>query len=345
MCYENPSTGFGRAARAIAVCCAIGLLSACAPSSQAPAMAPQADLTFPDAVVRKDLRFPCGPAVTCAGWLYLPPGAGRPPVVVMGNGFSGTRDVGMPVFAETFARHGLAAFAFDYRYFGASGGSPRQLINPWDQLDDWRSALAFVRTLDQIDGKRLAIWGTSMGGGLVLITGAADPDVRAIVAQVPAVDADADPDGLEVGLGWGIRLLFTAWADLIASIWSDEPMTIAAFAPSGEFGMLVDDQSYSDIQPMIPQQTTWQNSIAARSFTTFDDYNPAVAWADVRVPTLVVATRDDRLAPFSAVEAFAASNPNVTLETFEGGHFDIYQAPTSDWAAPLEAGFLKDVLK
>jgi hypothetical protein len=58
----------------------------------------------------------------------------------------------------------------------------------------------------------------------------------------------------------------------------------------------------------------------------------------------VLATRDDRLAPFDAVEAFAASNANVTVESFEGGHFDIYQPPVSDWAAQREIEFLTELL-
>jgi len=326
----------------------VGLFAACtlalgcSPSSQAPAPGVTGPVTFADGVVREDLRFPCG-ATTCAAWLYRPVAVEQPPVVVMGNGFSGTRDIGMPVFAQAFARKGFAAFAFDYRYFGASGGSPRQLVDPWMQLEDWRAALAFVRTLDAVDAERLALWGTSMGGGLVLVIGAEDPNVSAIVAQVPAVDTDVEPEGPQVSLSWGVRLLFTAWFDLLRSAFADDAVLIPAFAPSNEFGMIVDDQSYQDIQNLAG--TTYHNAIAARSFTTFDEYNPALAWAEIGVPTLLVATRQDRLAPFEAVEACAAANSNVSVETFEGGHFDIYQTPLSGWASEREALFLAEVFE
>jgi pimeloyl-ACP methyl ester carboxylesterase len=258
----------------------------------------------------------------------------------MGHGFSGTRDVVLPAFAEGFARRGLAAFAFDYRYFGASGGSPRQLVDPWMQLEDWRAALGYVRTLDAVDSDRLAIWGTSMGGGLVLSVGAEDAGVSAIVAQVPAVDESAEAEGPEISVGWFVRLLFTAWADLLRSIVADDALLIPAFAPPGEFGMIVDDVSYADFQKVLPPESTYRNAIAARSFTTFDEYDPAVAWDGIRVPTLVVASREDRLAPFAGVEKFAAANDQVVVEAFEGGHFDIYRPPVFDWAVELEAEFL-----
>ena len=320
-------------------------LTGCSPTSHAPAAEISETVRSSTGFVREDLRFSCGEA-TCAGWLYTPQGANQPPVVVMANGFSGTRDVGMPFFAETFARSGFAAFAFDYRYFGASGGSPRQLLNPWDQLDDWRAALSFVRTLNQVDSERLAIWGTSMGGGHVIVVGAEDPNVLAIIAQVPAVDSDVDSESLEISVSWFLLLILLAWADLIQSMFSDSAMLIPAFAGNGEFGMLVDEQSYQDFQPLITEEaTTYQNAIAARSMTTFDDYNPANAWDNIRVPTLVLASKEDRLAPFQAVEAFSTANSNVRLETFEGGHFDIYLPPVSDWAVEREVSFLASVLK
>ncbi|MCP5068631.1 MAG: alpha/beta fold hydrolase [bacterium] len=260
--------------------------------------------------------------------------------MVMGTGFSGTRVGMMPLFARVFASRGLAAFAFDYRHFGDSGGAPRQLVDPWAQLDDWRSALAFVRTLGEVDAERLALWGTSMGGGLVVVIGAEDPGVSAIVAQVPGLDTDVEPSGWQMSLGWGLRLLFTAWADLVKSTWSDEPLIIRAFAPTGEFGMVVDDVSYAGIQKAIPQEWGYRNEIAARSILTFDDYNPADSWESLDVPALVFATRKDRLAPYEAVEAFARVNDRVVVETFEGGHFEVYVSPVIDRAAEVEARFL-----
>ena len=46
------------------------------------------------------------------------------------------------------------------------------------------------------------------------------------------------------------------------------------------------------------------------------------------------------MAPFSAVEAFAAANDHVTLETFEGHHFTLYVPPASTWASQRQADFL-----
>jgi pimeloyl-ACP methyl ester carboxylesterase len=92
----------------------------------------------------------------------------------MVHGFTGTRDQ-LTCYAEAFARAGLAVLTFDYRHFGESEGSPRQIVDIGKQMEDWRSAIAMARTLDRVDSKRIALWGSSLSGGHVINLAAEDP--------------------------------------------------------------------------------------------------------------------------------------------------------------------------
>ena len=132
--------------------------------------------------VREDHHFKSG-GKRCAAWLYLPHGKEKPPLVVMAHGFGAQRDFGLPPFAERFAQRGMAVFLFDYRGFGASEGEPRNLVNPWRHLRDWKAAVAYVRKLAQVDGGRVALWGSSYSGGHVMVTAARDGGIAAICAQ------------------------------------------------------------------------------------------------------------------------------------------------------------------
>jgi dienelactone hydrolase len=143
---------------------------------------------------RKDLDFTAG-GDSCAAWLYpAEPAADSAPVVVMAHGLSGTRRDRLGAFAERFAAAGVAALVFDYRGFGDSGGAP-DLFEPRRQLDDWRAAIAFARSLDGIDASRVATFGSSLGGGNALAAAAADPDVAAAISQVPFLDRDSQSYG------------------------------------------------------------------------------------------------------------------------------------------------------
>jgi dienelactone hydrolase len=96
----------------------------------------------------------------CAASLYRPAGAARSvPCVVMGTGLGGTRNIVLPFYARRFAASGLAALTFDYRRFGGSGGTPRQLMHGAHQQNDYRAAIRFARSLPGIDPRRIALWG------------------------------------------------------------------------------------------------------------------------------------------------------------------------------------------
>src|ERR1700685_2095189 len=85
--------------------------------------------------------------VDCAARVYRPdvaPGQSTP-CIVMGNGFSLTRDDGLPAFAERFAGAGITALTFDFRHLGGSGGEPRQVINTDRQQADFGAAVSFAR--------------------------------------------------------------------------------------------------------------------------------------------------------------------------------------------------------
>ncbi|WP_280511133.1 alpha/beta hydrolase [Nocardia farcinica] len=143
------------------------------------------------AVQRRDVEFRSD-GVPCAAWLYTTPGAPGPrPIVIMGHGLGAVREMRLAAFAERFAANGWSVLVFDYRHLGASGGRPRQLLDIGRQLADWRAAVAFARTLPEVDVDRIALWGTSFGGGHVLQVGSGNPQVAAIVAQCPFTDGPA----------------------------------------------------------------------------------------------------------------------------------------------------------
>jgi len=320
---------------------AIAISTGCAEPTPVDATPPAPAVTLAGGVERRDVRFPCGDS-TCAAWLFLPPAA-RPPVVVMGHGFAGTRDVALPAFAERFAREGVATLVFDYRHFGASGGAPRQLVDPWRQLEDWRAAVAWVRAQDALDGARVALFGSSMGGGQALIVAAEDPALRAVVVQVPLVDSSMEGESTFYGVGWAARLLLTGWADLLREKLTGRGIEIPAIAPAGGFGMIVDDGAHAAFEKLVEPGSTYRNAVLAHSVFTFDDWNPADQLEAIRAPILAVASRSDRFAPFAAVEALA-ERPGVTLAEIEGDHFDVYAPPVRDAAAEIEARFLREHL-
>lgn len=120
-------------------------------------------------------------------------GEGPWPVVVMGGGWCYVKELIMPGYARFFLERGVAALIFDYRHFGASDGEPRQHIDPWKQIADYRSAIDAISYLadefhDELDPDRIAVWGISYSGGHVLAVGALDWRVKCVISQIPVIE-------------------------------------------------------------------------------------------------------------------------------------------------------------
>ncbi|OFW41689.1 MAG: peptidase S15 [Acidobacteria bacterium RIFCSPLOWO2_12_FULL_67_14] len=119
-------------------------------------------------------------------------GKGPFPIVVMAGGWCYVKEIVMPHYAKKIVDAGLAVLRFDYRCFGESEGEPRQHIDPWAQIEDYKNAISFVMTQSDVDPNRVGIWGISYSGGHVLIVGATDPRVHCIVSNIPVVDGFAN---------------------------------------------------------------------------------------------------------------------------------------------------------
>src|ERR1700738_3323198 len=138
-------------------------------------------------VKREDIAFTAEGGVTLRGTLYLPDGAGPHQAITMAHGYGGVKEHGILCFAEAFAAGGVVVLVHDHRSFGARGGQPRQDIDPWQQIADWRRAISYLQSRSEVDTDRIGLWGTSYAGGHAIILGATDRRLRCVVAQVPTI--------------------------------------------------------------------------------------------------------------------------------------------------------------
>jgi uncharacterized protein len=293
-------------------------------------------------LTRRDLSFESG-GLHCAAWLYLPDAEPPHPCVVMAHGFSGVRDQRLDAFAERFASVGLACLVFDYRHFGASAGVPRQLVEIPRQLDDWRTAIRFARSLEEVDPERLALWGSSFSGGHVIAVAAEDNRLRAVVSQVPFTD------GLSAlraaGLQANVRMTLAGIRDQGRALRGRPPFYIPAVGPPGSLAGMTAPEAEPGLAAMTPPDSTWVNRFTARVLLRIGSYRPYAKLRRVACPVLVVVTdRDETTPPGSAVRA-AERAPKAELIRYPVGHFEIYMGEPFERAVADQAAFLSRHLR
>jgi len=279
-------------------------------------------------VTRHDVSFDSG-GDSCAAWLYLPEGVERPPVVVLGHGLGATREMGLEAFAERFAQAGIAALTFTYSHFGDSGGQPRQLLSIKKQLADWDAAIAHVKTRSDVDGTRIAVWGSSFGGGHAIIVASRHPELRAAISQCPFTDGIASARAL--GPVGTMRLLPTVAKDALAAALGRDAVLVKLAGSPGERALMTAPDALPGYLALVPEGTTFVNEVTARVAPTITRHRPGKAAKDVKVPILFCIPDHDSVTPPEETVAFARTAPKSEIKRYDAGHFDIYLG------APFEA--------
>lgn len=284
----------------------------------------------------------------CAADFYEPAGVDPPwPTVVLANVFGAPRAWGLARFAERFASAGFAAVAFDYRHFGTSEGSPRRLVDPTRQLQDWQAVLAHVRGLPTVDADRVAVWGSSFSGGHVLAVASEDPDIHAVISMVPFVDGRAvmAHQTAHRSTSERLRTLVTAVADRAGGVIGMKPVELPIVSdPHG--GGLVDTPGAKDgFLSLVPDGATIVNRMPARVVLDLPRYRPGLAAEDVDVPVQVVIARDDQLLPREPMERTVDHLPDASVYHVDTGHFGVYSPPWFEAVADQQVSFLRRTLE
>jgi len=276
--------------------------------------------------MKKDLSFTCSGEILKA-WFFLPEGKkAAVPCIIMAHGFGGTKTARLQPYAEHFQKAGFAALVFDYRHFGDSQGEPRQLLSIPRQLEDWRAAVSFARSLSEIDSKRIALWGTSFSGGHVVVTAALEKGIACISAQCPMMDGlAATRRALQIsGVFNSLRMIAHGLRDQIGAWLGLPPHLMSIVGHPGSIAAMTASDAYEGFQALVPKD--FRNEVCARIGLQVGSYRPVRYARKVQCPALIQICEKDSVAPIEAAEKTASAiGPLAEVKRYPIGHFDIYQ--------------------
>lgn len=185
-------------------------LHAAVPARAAAPSQPPAGLAVEDVLV------PTNDGEQLAAW-HLPSRTGAAVILVPGAGSSRS---GLEEHMRVLASRGFGVLAVDPRGHGASTG--RGMDWGWYGETDIPAAVTYLAQRADVDPKRIAALGLSMGGEEAIGAAAVDPRIRAVVAEGATGRCAADLDWLSEVYGWrgtvteGLEHAKTAIADLLS---------------------------------------------------------------------------------------------------------------------------------
>jgi len=277
--------------------------------------------------MRTDVRFPTN-GLQLAGHLYLPDNLpenaeGPLPAIVIGHQTTGVKEQAPAVYAQRLVKEGFAILTFDAAFQGESEGQPHGLEDPFQRAEDFRAAVSYLTSRDDIDPDRIGVMGICGSGAYVPYAAQTDHRMRAVAGvsgtDVPSFFRDADPEG---------------WKQMVASsgkLRSKE----AAGAPAATFPVLPEKAEADTPAPVAefidfyktprgrhPRST---GEMVTRSADLLDQFD---SFADVAKiaprPLLMIAGTEAFTRGFSE-KAVADSPGNAELFLVEGAtHVDLY---------------------
>lgn len=316
----------------------LSLLMLCCAGTTASAQTPGSRSTD------EEVRFPSDPGIMLAGSLELPRGFGSGPfpvAVIVPGGGAFARGGFVNIRARLLAS-GIAILIFDKRGQGRSTGSFVDTIPAMER--DVAAAVAFLRTRPDIDGRRIALIGTSQGAVAAPMVASRDPAVAAIVMLSGPVGprrelflgilrshlrrAGKSPGQIEqvaAAVGGWMEARSRRAAD--AEIARLRQGAIAAFAAAGF--------SRAEAEGFA---ATLDNDVVLSMFEAAPDR----ALAAVRAPVLAVyGSRDDVIAPTqsaAAAEAALANNRDAVVVSVPGMTHVLTRADQDPGEAALQDG-------
>ena len=292
---------------------------------------------------REDVEFSGPGGATLRGWFYAAAGPEPRPCVVLQHGFSAVKEMYLDDYAEAFRAAGVSCLVYDHPGFGASDavpGTPRQEIDPWQQVRGVQDAITHASLREDVDEHRIGVWGSSYGAGNAYVTAAIDHRVTVVAGQVPFISGPATFEAL---VGPDAQVLDLCARDRRARVHGADPLTVPAVAETAVGQAMPGEGAYRWFTTAHTERApSWLNEVTARSLEIMRGWEPAVYFPRITVPLLmVVAPEDELTASDVALTAFEQARSPKRLVRLPGGHFDAYtgeqftqsSAAAADWFA------------
>ncbi|MFB2894826.1 alpha/beta hydrolase [Aerosakkonemataceae cyanobacterium BLCC-F50] len=262
---------------------------------------------------------------TLVGNLYLPASyksGDKLPAIVVAGAWITVKEQMATLYAKKLSEQGFATLAFDFRYYGESGGEPRQYESASAKIQDIKNAITYLQSVSAIDSDRIAGLGICFGAGYMAKVAAEDNRLKSF-ATVAAWMHDRE----SLNKLFGEEVIQKRMQAGIAARKEYEATGKVQFVPA--FTTKKDPLAAMTGEPIyygnpkrgsIPE---WKNQFALMSWPEWIEFNALAVAPKVNTPTLFV--HSDGSALPENVRRFYNTMPGPKkLFWTEGQHLDFY---------------------
>lgn len=283
-------------------------------------------------MTRKDVRFESA-GIGIAAHLYLPdtPAPGPLPALVVGHPGTGVKEQTSGTYARLMAERGFVTLAFDAAHQGESEGQPRGLEDPAQRVEDFKAAVSFLVTREEVDAERVGLLGICASGGYALAATGTDHRVRAVATVCTADPSRQFRLGADGGQDPAVfrALLAEAARARTATARGEDPGVLTMFPPTAEqAGELGGEHGVEGFAYYCTSRGRHERSakfLAWESIDRLAGYDAFFAVPLIGPRPMLQIVGERAVTAWMAVEAHQRATGPAELRRIEGAsHVDLY---------------------
>jgi pimeloyl-ACP methyl ester carboxylesterase len=174
---------------------------------------------------------------------------------------------------------------------------------------------------------------------------ATDPDLAAMVSQVPLIDGWHRGRTLRGRLSWDVtwrtlQFIVAAVRDIVGAKLGKGPYLVPVVADSGEVAVFTEPEAKAAFEALGGEAVGWRNALAPRMLFALPRYRTGTA-EKLRMPVLMCLGDHDLQASPRFAARIASLMNNVELHRYPVGHFDADTGPLFEQISSLQTGCLR----
>ena len=265
---------------------------------------------------------------TLVGDLYLPDeykAGDKLPGVVVTGAWTTVKEQMPATYAAELADRGHAALVFDFRNWGESDGTERQLEDPIDKTQDIIAAADYLTTLPQVDVERIAGLGICASAGYMADAAVQSEDIKAIALVAPWLHNQEIVNEVYGGEESVQSLIDTSQKAEAKYEATGELSLVPAASMTDENAVMYQAPYYTDPERgAIPEYVNKFNLASWSGWLTYD----AISTADELDKPVMIVHSEAAAIPQGAKEFYSRlSGEKDQLWLEETTQFDFYDSP------------------
>ena len=263
--------------------------------------------------------------VNLVGNLYLPnnyTNGTRLPAVIISAPWTQVKEQVGATYGQRLANEGFAVLAFDHRFWGESGGTPRYLESTRAKATDIRNAVTFLSGLRVVDAANIGALGICAGVGNISLAAAADNRIKSLATVSPWVQHPTTTP-LFYGGAAGVqnRIRISDSAQNVFNTTGTMPYVDAYNPNDARAAMFFPVDYYGNASRGAVQQ--WTNRFAVASWREWMELNTVDMARNISVP-MYILYGDNTFLQDNITAYYNSLRGTKSIERVTGEHTEFY---------------------